>query len=297
MKNTAFRKTIIAALTLLISSMAGILAAQDSTDTNPPREVFVFIRVDDIFMRETDIKPQEIDAFLAVAEKHDAHVILAAIPMRLVQKTNRGGLMTENIRDFARRGHQIAQHGYNHICPFTGNSGHDLYTPGIQGYTKEQRLDRIREGRNILEAAAGKKVVSYVAPGNDGKYMGEDEEDIYNMGYIPVPARDDPSTGTKRGYGRTIPSNDYTWALNENTYQETMEAAKQDFLEIIRKRNEWAILFHDHFTRAAWNGGVTIRWFEEFLTWLEALPGVKVTYVTYEEYYKKFNPGFSTDFN
>lgn len=287
-------KVFLGLIVIISAALAGAWAQEGSG--TPRKEMFVFIRVDDIFMRKSDLRPQEIDAFLSIAEKHGARVILATIPMRLVQKTNINGMMTEQIRDYARRGHQIAQHGYNHQCPFTGRSDHDLYTPDIEGYTTEQRLDKIREGRNILEAVLGKRVVTYVAPGGDGKYMGDDVNELYKMGYVAIPKRDASSADSQTSHGLCVSARDYTWALTEEKYGEMMEEAKKSFLEAAESRAEWSILFHDHFTRRAYNNGITLRWFDEFLTWLDTLPDIKVRYSTFEEYYAMRQPEFSNEF-
>ncbi len=262
------------------------------------KDIYVFIRVDDLFMLNTDIQPQEMDAFLDVAEKHGARTILATIPRRLIQKPNQNGKMAEQIRDYRRRGHQIAQHGYDHRCPFTGRSDHDLYTPDIDGYTREERFEKIRKGRMMLEAATGKKVVSYVAPGGDSLYMPEkDVQKLYRMGFIDVPSADTAEDGSEFSYGLCPRGLDYTWAITDKDFEERLERAKKDFLAAAETRTEWSFLFHDHFTRKAYNDGIVLKWFDEFLSWLNSLEEYNVKYVTFEEYYRKFNPEFSISFD
>lgn len=293
---------LIASFLPILAGCQGPAAAQspaarpDATPENP-KVITVFIRVDDLFMIGSDIMPQEIDVFLDVAEKHGARAVLSTIPMRLLQKTNRDGKMTDQLRDYVRRGHQIAQHGYDHRCPFTGRSDHEFYTPGIQGYSREEKFAKIREGRKLLEAVIGKKVVTYVGPGGDGKYMREDLPEFLDMGFVEIPrvnvaAADSSTSGN---YGLCMAADDYTWAVTEDTYQQTMEAAKKSFLDAAATRAEWSVKFHDHFTRANYKNGITIRWLDELLTWLNARADVRVRYATFEEYYKMANPEFSTE--
>ena len=45
------------------------------------------------------------------------------------------------------------------------------------------------------------------------------------------------------------------------------------------------MLFHDHFTRKGYLNGITLRWFDELLTWIEAQPGIRVRYVTLDDLY------------
>ena len=271
----------------------------------PPRDIYVFIRVDDLFMRESPIKPQELDAFLAVLEKHGGRAVLSTIPARLVQKTNKGGQMAAKIREFARRGHQIAQHGFNHQCPFSGRTDHEFYVPGVQGYTREQRFAKIREGRQMLEAVLGQKVVTYVAPGGDGKYMGDDEKELLRLGYIEIPRAISPSPSQggnplefdqTASHGLCMDAPEFTWGLTGENYKEMMEAAQKNFRKAAESgQMEWSAKFHDHFTRSGYNNGIVIRWLDEFLTWLDAQKDVQIRYTTFEEYYKMKHPGFSTE--
>lgn len=284
----------IIVLILVILFINGIFA----TGMEPSKDIYVFIRVDDLFMLSSNIQPQEIDAFLDIAEKHGARTVLATIPRRLIQNPNHNGIMAEQILDYSLRGHEIAQHGYDHRCPFTGRSDHDLYTPDIDGYTREERFQRIRKGRAMLEAAIGQRVVSYVAPGGDSLYMPEEDvQKLYSMGFIDIPSADTDEDGSAFSYGLCPRGLDYTWAMTEEDYEERLERAQKDFLDAVKTRSEWSFLFHDHFTRAAYNDGIVLKWLDEFLSWLNSLEEYNVKYATFKEYYQKFNPGFSTIFD
>jgi peptidoglycan/xylan/chitin deacetylase (PgdA/CDA1 family) len=210
---------------------------------------------------------------------------------------NENGERARQLREFVRRGHQIAQHGYNHRCPFTGRTDFEFYAPDATGWTRERRIETILEGRRLLEAAIGKKVVSYIAPGGDREYMQDDEKELLRQGYVDVPRARSAAEGggwSPAGYGVCMDAVEFTWGLTEENYRENMEGAKNHFLQAAAEgRREVAIKFHDHFTRAAWNNGVTIRWLDEFLDWLTSQQtAADVRFATFEEYYQLKNPSF-----
>lgn len=282
---------LAAAIALILTILTGSTRAAD------PKEILVFIRVDDLFSVRSEIKPQEMDAFLKVLEKHGAHAVLSTIPMRFLQKTNADGLMTDQIRDYVRRGHQIAQHGMDHRCPFSGRNDHEFYTPDVKGYSRDEKLRIIAEGHKIVEAAAGRKVITYVGPGSDGTYMAEDVPEFLKMGFITRPDLDEPTTAAKVGCALLMAGDDYTWAITEETYKQRMDDAKASFLANAAVSNMWSVKYHDPFTRAAYANAITMRWTEEFLTWLEAQPGYRIKYVTFEEHYRASHPEFSPQFD
>jgi peptidoglycan/xylan/chitin deacetylase (PgdA/CDA1 family) len=239
-------------------------------------------------MLRTNITPQEIDHFLKIAEKHHAHVMLAAIPNRLRQSPNAGGKMAAQLRDYAKRGHQIVQHGFDHRCPFTGVSDREFYTTGPQQCTREYMISKIVEGKRLLEDATGKSVTTYVGAGSDNRYVLErDENALGNIGFtwLTDPSATRPYLKRNRGYSMGL--EEYSWALTKETYRASMDKAKAAFLKAIARENVWGLVLHDHFTRKAYNGGITLRWFDELLTWLEAQPGLKIRYATLDEWYKE----------
>lgn len=262
-----------------------------------PKDMVVFIRVDDLFLINTEIFPQEIDAFLQIAERYGAGVVLSTIPARLRQRPNIDGKMSEQILDYARRGHQIAQHGYNHICPFTGTTNNEFYTPDIEGYSREERLAKILEGKKMLESVIGRKVVSYVGPGQDHILMPEeDEQALYAMGFINIPSASYNEDGSQQSIGLRMPAVDYAWQLTPGNYEERMKECKAAFLEAAKTDSEWSLQFHDHFTRAAYKDGLVLQWFDEIMDWLHNLEDYSISHPTFEDYYRLFYPGFTSEF-
>lgn len=283
-------------LTSFLLSVFSLSCSLSGLGIKAKREIKVFIRVDDIFMLESKVKPQEIDEFLKIAEKHNAKVILATIPNRLLQKPNESGLMESQLKDYVTRGHQIAQHGFDHRCPFTKTTDWEFYNPEVKGYTEEERLAKVAEGKRMLESVIGKRITNYVGPGSDNNVVMErDDKAMRELGFLWL---SDPKA-TKpyfvNGQGYFFPLGDHTWGITEETYQKNMDAAKADFLKTVETQNYWGILFHDHFTRKNYNDGITLRWFDEFLTWMESRQDLLIRYYTLDEYYKESFRDFSTD--
>ncbi|MFO8029530.1 MAG: DUF2334 domain-containing protein [Cyclonatronaceae bacterium] len=250
------------------------------------KEVTVFVRVDDVFMLESDIQPQEIDSFLAVADRHGARVMLAVIPNRLNQVTNRDGEMARQLRAFHARGHQIVQHGFDHRCPFTQTTSWEFHNPDVaDGYTPEQIADRVAEGKRLLEEAIGAEVTTYVGAGYDNGVVVRDYEDLYRGAGFRV-LTDQNVAGMYRDgdRGYFFGLSDYAWALTDDNYEKQLSEARQSFEQAAASGTQWGVMFHDHFTRAAYNDGITLRWFGDLLEWLSTHPDYQVIFRSVDEW-------------
>lgn len=270
-------RLLTSALALLLGLAAPLLAAG--------RTVTVFIRVDDVFMLESDKKPMEIDAFLRVAERHGAKVMLAAIPNRLLQRTNAGGVMTSEVLAASSRGHQVVQHGFDHRCAFTGATGREFSTTAaLTRMTQDERIAKILQGRTLLQAVTGKPVTSFVFPGDDGSVLLErDTERLRAAGFTWVRGLKHEFTEIRDGQGTFPWMDDYTWGLTEENYAAALKKAQYNFRAMTVNGDEWGMLFHDHFTRQAYNNGIVLKWLEEMLTWIDAQPEVSIRYMTLDD--------------
>ena len=286
-KGSKLSAFLLAVLLGLLFPVKGFSSGSGS-ETEGKRIIEVFIRVDDVFMLESDILPQEIDHFINIAEKHDAHVMLATIPRRLEQVTNYQGMMGEKLKEFARRGHQIVQHGYDHRSPFTQTTSWEFYEPDVEGYTKAEMVEKISRGKFLLEQAIGQEVTAYVGAGYDNNYvMKRDEKRMRDMGFTWITDPEAKEPYIKNGKPYFISIEDFAWALTDSTYEASLNEAKNDFKEAIRTGDIWGFLFHDHFTRKAYNNAITLRWFDELLTWLENRPDLNIEYKTCDEWYSE----------
>ncbi len=267
--------------------IALLAVAGKSLSAASVREITVFLRVDDVFMLESKLEPREISGFLGVAEKHGARVMLATVPNRLLQRTNRDGLMTSEILAASARGHQVSQHGFDHRCMFTGNTGREFSTSeALTLLTQDQRIAKILDGRRLLEAVTGKVVSTYVGPGaDDGIVLERDRKRLRAEGYAWL--RDESKTGAavSDGLGTYPWMGDYTWAITGETYAQRLAEAQEQYRKVTAEGDQFGLLFHDHFTRRAYNNGITLRWLDEMLTWLESQPGVRIRYATLDDYY------------
>lgn len=247
--------------------------------------MFVVLRVDDVFMYESPIEPQEVDSFLTVADAFGAVVELSVIPQRLITPhTARDGEMARVLRDAVSRGHILAQHGWAHRHRETGSTGGEFYDPDSDSWVAHDSIvAAVRRGKMLLEAVAGQPVLRYVSPGTDPQLHPVHVRAMREVGFtylthdeLRSPLRTDTLT-----YLPTL--RDYAWALTDSTYQAALDEAIRDF-HAARPHGFFAVGFHDHFTRAGWNGGITIRWFRDLLTYLTTQTEVPVRFVPYTHF-------------
>lgn len=250
--------------------------------------ITVFFRVDDVFMLESEFLPQEIDSFLAVADQYQARVMLATIPNRLRQLPNQDNRMAHELRLFHARGHQVIQHGFDHRCIFTQSTSWEFHNPDVDaGHTAESMVASLSEGKDLLEAAIGAEISTYVGPGYDNDFVVQDHEQLYRneLGFTVLTNQNTTEMYQQDGETYFFSLSDYAWALSESNYNEKMEEVKRSFDQAVQEnRTHWGILFHDHFTRYAWGDGITIRWFDELLNWLTNHPDVNVEFSNIDEW-------------
>lgn len=247
--------------------------------------MYVVIRVDDVFMLESPIVPQEVDSFLAVADAFGAIVELSVIPQRLITPhTAQEGEMARVLRDAVSRGHVLAQHGWAHRHRVTGSTGGEFYDPNTDTWVAHDSIvAAVRQGKTLLETVSGRPVTRYVSPGTDPQLHPVHVRAMREVGFtylthdeLRSPLRTDTLT-----YLPTL--RDYAWALTDSTYQAALDEAIRDF-QAARPHGFFAVGFHDHFTRAGWNDGITIRWFRDLLTYLTTQTDVPVRFVPYTHF-------------
>ncbi len=131
-------------------------------------KLIIVLRVDDILSRNTTIQPRSIVPFEAAAEQRGAKVTWVTIPHRLIESSNTDGAMTRELRASVQKGHEVAQHGHNHICPKCGSSGHEFFctTQGVP-FTLSEQLAMIDDGLGILADSVGVRPTAFVSPGHN----------------------------------------------------------------------------------------------------------------------------------
>ncbi|NDC90127.1 MAG: DUF2334 domain-containing protein, partial [Bacteroidetes bacterium] len=154
------RKALFLTFTLLTASR---VTAQDS--------LRLVIRVDDITSRTTSAQymPRGIQPFQTMAESHGARVSWAVMPARLRESgVNTGGELGRQLRETHSRGHEIVLHGFDHICDFDGNSGHEMSHPShVRAFTYSEQAKTITDGLKLLaDSVNGVRPTSFVPPGH-----------------------------------------------------------------------------------------------------------------------------------
>jgi len=262
---------------LLFFSLLSAVAQENKT-------VYVTIRVDDIFMRESPLKPQEIDGFIEVCEKHGARVMLAVIPHRLLEAQNQDGAMAATLRRVVGRGHMVSMHGFKHQCSLCGSTGHEFDCAAQKTLIAyEQEINELRKGKELLEKTTGTKVTTYVSPGTDDQLNPQTKGILKQLGVTWVTDSLVQIPTARDGWSHVPDVGEYTWDLSDSTYETGMKSAMTDFGRAIQRGNYFGFALHDHFTRAAFRNGIVLRWTDEFLSRIERTPGTRIRYITLDD--------------
>ncbi len=269
------------AVELLVDRRPESYFAQAKSATDLPR-VNVTVRIDDVFMRESDIEPMSVQPFLDVAEKHGAKVILNVIPQRLQQSTNATGRMSKELQQAIARGHEVMQHGMDHQCRQCNDTGHEFTcTQTGQSLDAGTLQNDIAKGKAMIQAATGKPVLVYGGIGRD-VYTPALYQALQANGFIGVSGAPEPRHAL---YGLTcIPTgSDYAWGLQtRDDVQKALQRVRDDFHKAVRGDTTpgyFQLNFHDHFVRPGWHEGITLRFLDEALTWLRGQSLAQVRFV------------------
>jgi peptidoglycan/xylan/chitin deacetylase (PgdA/CDA1 family) len=264
-------------LILLLAGTASVSIAEQSPPAPTSRPTMLFtLRVDDLFNRGSPLRPRTISALLDTAEKHHYRVILNVIPRRLIESPNENGDMVKELRSALDRGHEIIQHGYDHCCSQCGDSGHQTYCPLLQREQPiEGMLRDIRLGKEILEAAIGRKVFCYGPTGVD-LHTTQLLTVVKQLGYISTTGQETPdhirlglkvvTTGEDYAFGAKTPE-DFAAALKDLKTEFDDEVKK---MRATKKDGYFQILLHDPFTRPTYQDGATLKYLETMLQYMES---------------------------
>jgi peptidoglycan/xylan/chitin deacetylase (PgdA/CDA1 family) len=240
------------------------------------------VRIDDIFNRGHAARPRECGGLLSVAEGFGARVILNVIPRRLIESPNEGGAMVAELRDALDRGHEVIQHGYDHCCGQCGASSHQTYCELLgRDQPLELMLRDIGKGKEMLEAAIGRRVVVYGPTGVD-VHTEQLLHAVRLLGFVAttgVPTELHARMGLK-----VVPTgSDYAWgAKTEGEFGEATRELRGEFDAVVKSAREsgevgyFQILLHDPFTRASYEGGATLRYLREMLEYMKSVGGVEL---------------------
>ena len=145
---------------------------------------YVVVSVEGIFLRDSEVKPQEVDSFVAVCEKHGVKLTIGVVPHRLVEDQNKNGEMVAALKKYLRRGHLIAMNGYKFQCSRCGQTTHEYYcTTDSVMLPVELESRELGEGKAWLEKALDNNVSTYIGPGTDDGMSPQTHIIVRNLGF------------------------------------------------------------------------------------------------------------------
>jgi hypothetical protein len=244
--------------------------------------IYVVLRIDDIQSRNTSYLPKNISAFEQVAEAHGAKVTYVTIPHRLIETGVNNGSLTSELKNSILHGHEIAQHGNNHICTRCGSTGHEMYCDTYKSAISRKVQDSlIVNGMKLLLDSLGVVPHLFVSPGH------YEDTTTYNL----LTEHQFPNISTTKSVRGevvknlfNVPStNEYTWSMTASTYRSQFDIAMNDFRSVGEGTGCFVFLFHDPFTRQGYLNGIVIQWMGEMLDSLKTNYGNRIKFVTLSE--------------
>ncbi len=252
------------------------LLAQDSL-------LFV-VRVDDITSRTTSSQymPRGILPFQNMMESKGAKVSWAVMPARLAEPgVNTGGELGRQLRETHSRGHEIVLHGFDHICDFDGNSGHEMYHPSHAPFTYAEQSATINKGLKLLaDSVNGLRPTSFIPPGHFSDattHQVLSDEGFRVIGIGAAPGNVLP------GFHNIGTSEDFNWALTQNSYVAKRTETLKDIRAKAASQGHYTFLLHDPFTRPGYLNGLVIQWAGEILDSVKVEYGSRLRFVTIRE--------------
>lgn len=240
-------------------------------------KLIVVLRVDDVLSRNTTILPRSIAPFQNAVEQRGGKVTWLVIPHRLIETANNNGVLVRELKQSVSQGHEVAQHGYNHICFICGQSGHEMWctTRPLQ-YGEQNTL--VADGKKLLQDSIGITPTLFVSPGHN-----EDTttyRTLLDNGFEWISTTKDTR---KNIYGSlfNLPSDaEYTWAMTESNYRPQLTSALSKIRTTGVQQGCYTVLFHDYFIRQGYENGIVVRWVGELLDSLNLEYGADVQYMT-----------------
>ncbi len=245
------------------------------------------IRVDDIQSRNVSYLPAGITPFEDAVEARGGKVTWAMIPHRLIESMNTSGILTQQLISTVAQGHEIAQHGYNHICPRCNATGHEYYCSSQffnHPYALQNNMTQL--GLDLFLDSLGYIPKSFVPPGHYAdttSYRVLVDNDFEFLS----------STGVTKsfihpGLFNLRQHQEYTWELTQANYQTKLSQALFDIKTNGMSDKYFIILLHDPFIRQGYQNGIVINWMGELLDSLNREFGNRIKYKTLSRAAKEF---------
>lgn len=240
------------------------------------------LRVDDIISRNQTLMPNSIKPFQEMAESRGALVSWAVMPARFTEaNVNRAGVMRRDLLESVAHGHEVALHGWVHICSICGQSSHEMYcTVQNRARTAAEQRKLITDGLRILADSVGVRPTTFVPPGH--VYDATTVQVLGEQGFdaITVPSAAAALSEMVYNIGS---SEDFGWALTNETYVARRTQALADVRKGMAANRMYTLLLHDPFTRAPYMNGLVLTWTAEILDSVKVEYGDRLKFVTISE--------------
>lgn len=258
----AFVARRLRAAAVLLLAVTACAHAQPRGDT-----LGLVVRVDDVQSRSA-ILPRGLGALEAAVEARGAKLTWLVIPHRLLESQNttgaQAGVLEAELRASIARGHEVGLHGWLHICPVCGSTGHEFYCATrnvpIADTTQQRRLD---DGIALLRQRLNATPAAWVAPGHAADATTHRLLAERGLHVVSTSASAEPTLDAGQRNLRT--SEDFGWALTPSTYAAKRTAVLRDIRTRGRAQGIYVAVLHDPFTRPGYENGLTIRWVGEVL--------------------------------
>ena len=243
---------------------------------------YFVIRVDDILSRNTTILPRSITPFEEAVAAKGAKVTWLVMPHRLIESTNDDGNVTQQLVNTLTNGHEIAMHGYDHICDQCGQSSHEMYCTTFNNpFSYEEQSALIEEGLQVLYDSVGVKPRLFVPPGHHADTTTYSV--LLDEGFEYISTTTESKVNIYKDLFNLGMHNEYTWSLTSDTYDQKLAQSLTQVKSIMEDDQYYCMLLHDPFIRSGYENGIVIDWTVELIDSLNAYYGNKIQYITLSE--------------
>ncbi|MDR9415269.1 MAG: DUF2334 domain-containing protein [Gracilimonas sp.] len=239
------------------------------------------IRVDDILSRNVSITPRSIIPLQDTVEARGGKITWGVMPHRFIEQANEDGQLAEELTYSVTRGHEISQHGFEHVCQRCGRSSHEMYcTTFNEPFSYQQQLQLIEDGIQLLEEYTGVTPESFIPPGHISDEI--TWQILHDSNFDVISTTEDESYLFGSLYNLP-PNQEFTWALTPDNYERNLSDALADVIQTADSSEVYTLFLHDPFIREGYQNGITLRWMGEFMDSLKTHFGDFITFTTLSE--------------
>jgi len=242
---------------------------------------YFVIRVDDVQSR-INWEPRSIQAFQTAVESRSAKVSWAVIPHRLLESQNNDGALRGDLLNSIANGHEVIQHGYNHICPNCGQSSHEMYCAQFNvAHEDSIQVGLVQSGLDILQDSLNYTPTCFVPPGHVADF--QTYAILIDQGFEFLSTIDPLYSNDNPDLFNLAPQQEYTWSLSASNYVEMLQQALENIENAFTTENYYCLLLHDPFIREGYENGLVIDWTVELLDSLNSIYPSGIEYATLSE--------------